>query len=81
MEKQKLPFRQSRKPYWGVLAPDPEGKLFHKPDNFINLIQAQTQLTRTAPASASLKNSRLGGTQGRISGKHKSNHASKEIPL
>lgn len=65
---------QIRKPYWGVLARDLNLQAVHKPENFMNLLQTQSQKTDVVPVSDR-------GSAIPVSGKHKSNRLSKNIPL
>lgn len=87
---QKQLHSQIRKPYWGVLARDLNIQTIHKPENFMSLLQAQSQNTGAVPVSALLSPKQSGVGRGgvipvlvrdRISGKQKSNRLSKDIPL
>ena len=80
-----------RKPYWGVLARDSNLQGIHKPENFMSLLQAQSQNTESdaVPFSALLSPKQSGVGRGsaipvlarRVSGKQKSKRLSKDIPL
>ncbi len=76
---QKLFHNSIHKPYWGVLARDLNIQTIHKPENFMNLLQAQNTGVVPIPALLSPKLSGVG--QDKVSGKNKHFHTSKNIPL
>ena len=78
---QKLSHSPIHKPYWGVLARDLGLQTIHKPENFMSLLQAQSQNTDAMPVPALLSPQLNGVGQDKVSGKNKHFHTSKDIPL
>ena len=71
VKKQRMLRNNSRKQYWGVLAPDPAYKKFHKPEKFMSLLQAQYRNADGVPVSA----------RDRVPGKDKPDQPSEDITV
>jgi hypothetical protein len=81
IKNQKLFHSQIRKPYWGVLARDSGLQTIHKPENFMSLLQAQSQNTEAEAVPFSALGGAIPVLARRVTGKQKSKRLSKDLPL
>jgi hypothetical protein len=69
-------------PYWGVLARDLNIQTIHKPENFMSLLQTQSQKADADAVPVPVRGSTIPVfVRDRVPGKQKSNRLSKNIPL